>query len=350
MDTGDDIQLTSLVKTSGCAAKLAPAILRDVLGALPKFEPDDRLLVGFESADDALVYLVDDRTAMIQTVDFFPPMVDDPFLFGQVAATNALSDVYAMGGTPSVAMNLMCFPSCLDTSVMRRVLEGGYSKVKEAGAIIAGGHTIADPTPKYGLCVTGFASPENIWRNTGAQVGDLLILTKPLGSGVLNTAVKAEIASDIAQEAIVHWMTTLNRKAKEAAQGLVVHACTDVTGFGLMGHGLEMAQGSGVRLVVDSQAVPLMPDALEYAAMGILPEGMYNNLDFAEPHIRISDTVPRNLRDLLFDPQTSGGLLFAMPEDSAQTYLRRMPEAVCIGRVDKAISREDGTAVRVEVL
>ncbi len=350
MDTGDDVQLTSLVKTSGCAAKLAPAILRDVLGALPKFEPDDRLLVGFESADDALVYLVDDRTAMIQTVDFFPPMVDDPFLFGQVAAANALSDVYAMGGSPSVAMNLLCFPSCLDTSVMQRILEGGYSKVQEAGAVIAGGHTIADPTPKYGLCVTGFVAPGNIWRNTGAQVGDLLILTKPLGSGVLNTAIKAKIASDIAQKAVVHWMTTLNRKAKEAAEGLEVHACTDITGFGLMGHGLEIAQGSGVRLVIDAQAVPLMPDALEYAAMGILPEGMYNNLDFAGPHIRFSDAVPQNLRDLLFDPQTSGGLLFSMPEDSAETYLRRMPGAVCIGRVDKALPRENGTAVRVEFL
>lgn len=345
-----DIRLTSMVKTSGCAAKLAPALLREVLDALPKFEPDARLLVGFESADDALVYRVDEHVAMIQTVDFFPPMADDPFLFGQVAAANALSDVYAMGGEPSIAMNLLCFPSCLDISVMRRILEGGYSKVKEAGAVIAGGHTIADPTPKYGLCVTGFAKPESVWRNTGAQAGDSLILTKPLGAGVLNTAVKAEIASNIAQEAVIQWMTTLNRKAKRAADGLDVHACTDITGFGLMGHGLEVAQGSGVRLVIDSRKVPLMPDVLEYAAMGILPEGMYNNLDFAGSYVRFSDAVPQNLRDLLFDPQTSGGLLFALPSAQAQEYLKRMPDAVCIGYAD-AVRQGDGMPeIFVEVL
>lgn len=342
--------LTSLVKTSGCAAKLAPALLREVLDALPKFEPDARLLVGFESADDALVYRMDEHTAMIQTVDFFPPMVDDPFLFGQVAAANALSDVYAMGGTPAIAMNLMCFPSCLDISVMRRILEGGYSKVKEAGAIIAGGHTIADPTPKYGLCVTGFAELESIWRNTGARVGDSLILTKPLGAGVLNTAVKAKIASDNAQETVIHWMTTLNRKAKEAAEGLDIHACTDITGFGLLGHGLEVAQGSDVRLVIDSRSVPLMPDALEYASMGILPEGMYNNLDFAGPHIDFSGSIPQNLKDLLFDPQTSGGLLFALPPAQAQIYLSRMPDAVCIGHVDKVVPVESGATFHVQVL
>lgn len=350
METKDEaVRLTSLVKTSGCAAKLAPSLLRSVLDELPKFEPDGRLLVGFESADDALVYKIDERTGMIQTVDFFPPMVDDPFVFGQVAAANALSDIYAMGGTPAVAMNLLCFPSCLDISVMQRILEGGYSKVKEAGAIVAGGHTIADPTPKYGLCVTGFADPTRVWRNTGARPGDVLVLTKPLGAGILNTAIKADMASDDAKQAVIGWMTTLNRAAKEAAEDLDVHACTDITGFGLLGHGLEMAQGSSVTLVIDSTEVPLMPDVLELASMGILPEGMYNNRDFAGPHVRFDPSVPQNLIDVLYDPQTSGGLLLSMAADEADIYERRMPSAVRIGRVEGATVPRTAAQEKVHV-
>ncbi|MCF0237094.1 MAG: selenide, water dikinase SelD [Sphaerochaetaceae bacterium] len=327
------MKLTSMVKTSGCAAKLAPAVLHSVLSSLPSFEPKKELLVGFESSDDALVWDLGNDSVLIETVDFFPPMVDDPFTFGQVAAANALSDVYAMGGTPAVAMNLLCIPSCLDSSVMKEILEGGYSKVKEAGAIIAGGHTISDPTPKYGLCVTGFGQKNNIWKNTGAKVGDVLVLTKPLGAGIINTAVKGEIASEESAKEVVKWMTTLNKYAQERAKDFEVHAATDVTGFSLLGHSLEMAQGSKVRLEIFSSSVPQMTNALLYASMGILPEGMYNNLDYAKNNVQFANTVPQELKDLLFDPQTSGGLLLSMNEKDAKSYVSQVEGAVIVGQV-----------------
>lgn len=318
-----NIKLTALTKTSGCAAKIGPSVLDSVLKNLPKFE-DSNLLVGFDKKDDALVYKVSDDKVVIQTVDFFPPMVDDPYTFGQIAATNALSDVYAMGGNPSIAMNLLCFPSCLDPSIMHEILSGGYSKVQEAGAIIAGGHTIADPTPKYGLCVTGFAHPSEILTNSNAKTGDVLVLTKPLGIGILNTAAKAELLTSAEIKEVTKIMTELNRYAKESFANLKINACTDITGFSLIGHGYEMASGSDKSIEIFSDNVPILPKALEYAKMGIIPEGMYNNQDYLKDIFRCSTNVSQEMHDVLLDPQTSGGLLLSMPEKDANEYLSRM--------------------------
>lgn len=318
-------RLTQMVRTSGCAAKLPPSLLHSVIDNLPLMK-SERLLEGFESADDALVYLVTDDIVSVQTVDFFPPMVDDPFTFGEVAAANALSDIYAMGGEPAVAMNLLCFPSCLELSVMDQILRGGIEKVKEAGAVIAGGHTISDPTPKYGLCVTSFMKKDEIWPNTGAREGDVLILTKALGVGIINTANKGGEAGEEAVKAAVDSMTRLNKRARDTARPLSVHAATDVTGFSLMGHSTEVANGSGVTLVIDSTSLPVLPTALELARFGFLPEGMYHNLDYTAPYVHFSPCVAQNMRDLSLDPQTSGGLLLSMPPDDASSFMSRYSE------------------------
>lgn len=332
----NNLKLTTLTKTSGCAAKIGPAVLDSVLKNLPQFE-DPNLLVGFDKKDDACVYKVSDDKVVIQTVDFFPPMVDDPYTFGQVAATNALSDVYAMGGDPALAMNLLCFPSCLNPSIMHDILQGGYSKIKEAGAVVAGGHTIADPTPKYGLCVSGFAHPKDILTNSNAKTGDVLVLTKPIGVGILNTANKAELLTQDKIKEVTNIMTTLNKYAKESFKGLTVHACTDITGFSLIGHGYEMAGGSNKTIELFSNNIPIIPDALEYAKMGILPEGMYNNLEYLKDIFRITNGVTQEMQDVLLDPQTSGGLLLSMPEKDAKEYLSRMeiytPYTRIIGQV-----------------
>jgi selenide,water dikinase len=328
----DKIRLTSLTKTSGCAAKIGPGILHEVLNSLPKFQ-DTNLLVGFETNDDACVYKINEDTVAIQTVDFFPPMVDDPYTFGQIAAANALSDIYAMGGNPATAMNLLCFPSCLDVSVMREILAGGYDKVKEAGAVIAGGHTIADPTPKYGLCVTGFAHPREILSNSNAKTGDVLILTKPLGLGIMNTAAKAELLNEDKINEVAAIMCTLNKYAKECMSGLEVNSCTDITGFSLIGHSYEMANGSNKTIEIFSDSVPIIGEALEYARMGIIPEGMYNNLDYLKDKFNLASNISQEIQDVLLDPQTSGGLLISIPEKNAKEYLSRIGEHTAYARV-----------------
>ena len=332
----NNIKLTTLTKTSGCAAKIGPAVLDSVLKNLPQFE-DSNLLVGFDKKDDACVYKVSDDKVVIQTVDFFPPMVDDPYTFGQVAATNALSDIYAMGGDPALAMNLLCFPSCLDPSIMHDILQGGYSKIKEAGAVVAGGHTIADPTPKYGLCVSGFAHPREILTNSNAKTGDVLVLTKPIGVGILNTANKAEILTPDKIKEVTNIMTSLNKYAKDSFKGLTVNACTDITGFSLIGHGYEMASGSNKTVELFSDNIPIISGALEYAKMGIIPEGMYNNLEYLKDIFKITNGVTQEMQDVLLDPQTSGGLLLSMPEEDAKEYLSRMeiytPYARIIGQI-----------------
>lgn len=317
-----NIKLTNLTKTSGCAAKIGPGVLHNVLSSLPKFE-DANLLVGFDTSDDACVYKINDNTVAIQTVDFFPPMVDDPYTFGQIAAANALSDIYAMGGNPATAMNLLCFPSCLDMSIMHDILAGGYDKVKESGAVIAGGHTIADPTPKYGLCVSGFAHPSEILSNSNAKTGDVLILTKPLGIGVMNTAAKAELLTESKVKEIAAIMSMLNKYAKECMSGLDVHACTDVTGFSLIGHSYEMASGSSKTIEIFSDCVPIIDGALDYAKMGIIPEGMYNNFDYLKDKFTLVSDIKQELQDILLDPQTSGGLLISLPERNVKEFLSR---------------------------
>lgn len=331
-----DVKLTEMVSTSGCAAKLAPKTLHRVLESLPRME-SSRLVEGFSNSEDALIYRIEGDLVCVQTVDFFPPMVDDPFTFGQVAAANALSDIYAMGCKPSVAMNLLCIPSCLGDDVMTQILRGGQSKVQEAGAVIAGGHTIADPTPKYGLCVTGFAREAGIWKNSGAVEGDVLVLTKAIGTGVINTAIKAGMASEGALREVTASMTALNRYARDFAMGLDVHGATDITGFGLLGHALEMAQASEVSLHLDYSRIPFLAEALEYARLGLLPEGLYNNMKFIGDNVEFDSELKREQRDMLYDPQTSGGLLLSLPSKDAEILLDRLSDchASVIGTVTK---------------
>lgn len=287
---------------------------------------DQRLLVGIDTADDAGVYLLDAATALIQTVDFFTPVVDDPFLFGQIAAANSLSDVYAMGGRPLTALNIIAFPVCsLDNEVLLAILQGGHSKVAEAGALIVGGHTIDDAEPKYGLSVTGTVHPDKIWTNAKAQAGDRLVLTKPLGTGVLTTAARADMFP-VGVAAAIDSMSALNRTAAEVASEFTIHACTDITGFGLLGHLSEIASASGVRLEIDSNKLPLLPDAPEAAAMGFVPAGAYANRDFLQA-VTINPEVIECIKDLCYDPQTSGGLLFSLPEIEAGRLLEALKQA-----------------------
>lgn len=293
------------------------------------------LLVGTETSDDAAVYQVSKELAIIQTVDFFTPVVDDPYLFGQIAAANALSDVYAMGGEPKLALNLAAFPNCLDIEILGEILRGGADKVMEAGAVLAGGHTISDEEPKYGLCVTGFVHPENMWKNYGARPGDSLILTKPLGSGIISTAVKGELASEEELREAVKVMTTLNKYARDLAANFSVHSCTDITGFGLAGHAMEMAKGSEATLVIETEKLPVLPGVQEYAEMGLIPAGAYRNREFLESGMESRTEGWRE--DVLFDPQTSGGLLLAVPQEEAPELMKllsglELPSAV-IGEV-----------------
>ena len=333
----NEVKLTKLAQCAGCGAKVGAGTLAQLLEGL-KVHRDPNLLVGFDKSDDASVYKVSDDLALVQTVDFFPPIADDPYLFGQIAATNALSDVYAMGGEPKLALNLMCVPEDMPREAVHAMLRGGYDKVYEAGCLITGGHSIFDKEPKYGLSVTGFVHPDHILTNSGAQPGDVLLLTKPLGIGVLTTANKAELASPEAMERAYGLMTTLNKAARDAMVRYRVHACTDVTGFGLMGHLLEMTQGSDVEAHLSVGDIDLIPEALELAKMGLLPEGMYRNRTFAEPWVEVGDT-PLHCQDLLFDPQTAGGLLMAVHPGDAQALYRELegavPSAQRIGRVEE---------------
>lgn len=254
-------------------------------------------------------------------------MVDDPFTFGQIAAANALSDVYAMGGEPRLALNVVAFPNCLGAEVLGEILAGGASKVKEAGAVLAGGHSINDEEPKYGLCVSGFVKPDRIWKNGGARTGDVLLLTKPLGVGLINTAVKAGMASEEAERKAVESMSCLNKMAMEALRDVEVHSCTDVTGFGLTGHALETARASGKSLVIQTDKLEVLPDALFYASMGLVPEGTYRNKAFNKKDVRLEEQVDETMEDLVFDPQTSGGLLVSLKREDAENVLVRLAEA-----------------------
>lgn len=294
--------------------------------------------MGYDSSDDACVYQVSPEVAVIQTVDFFTPIVDDPYLFGQIAAANALSDVYAMGGVPKLAMNLLCVPNCLSLQTVRGILEGGHSKAVEAGCVIAGGHTIQDNEPKYGLCVTGFVHPDRILRNVGALPGDVLVLTKPLGAGILTTALKADLISPAARDEVYAHMATLNARAGQAVlQVEQVHACTDVTGFGLLGHAFEMTQEGSVTIRLHGKALPLMREAREIAEMGVIPSGAYRNQDYVRPHLTLLPGAEQVLLDLASDPQTSGGLLVSLPPDQAERLLALLrpfaPWSAIVGQV-----------------
>lgn len=321
----EKIRLTQFAKHGGCAAKIGPDTLSRVLGRLPEFSDPD-LIVGFETSDDAAVYKITDDVAVIQTLDFFTPVVDDPYTFGQVAATNALSDVYAMGGEPKIALNIVCFPGDLDPDILGEILRGGADKVREAGAVLVGGHSIQDDVPKYGLSVAGFVRPDRVYKNFGCRAGDVLILTKQLGSGIINTAVKAQMASPESEREVIRVMTTLNKKAKETAAGFTVHACTDVTGFGLLGHCAEMADAGKAVIELGVEGIAFMHGAEEYSGMGLIPGGAYRNQEHVS-HLLDAGGVAEVYVDLLSDPQTSGGLLFAVPEDEAERMVRAFEQA-----------------------
>lgn len=267
-----------------------------------------------ETSDDAAVYKINEDMALIQTLDFFTPVVDDPYTYGQIAAANSLSDVYAMGGRPLTAMNIVCFPNCLDPKILNQILKGGADKVLESGALLVGGHTVEDDEPKYGLSITGTVHPKKVWANSTAREGNYLILTKPVGLGVLNTAIKADIATKEQYDAAVKVMVTLNKYAFEALESLNVSGCTDITGFGFLGHVYEMAKGSGVSIEIFADKVPLIEGAKGLAAMGIIPAGMYSNKKHIEKEVLKEQEIEDAIEDLLYDPQTSGGLLVSIDE------------------------------------
>lgn len=295
--------------------------------------------MGMERSEDASVYKLRDDLAIIQTVDFFTPIVDDPYTFGQIATVNALSDVYAKGGRPLTAMNIVCFPiKAMDISILREILTGGLNKMREAGVVLVGGHSVEDAELKYGLSVTGVIHPDRVIMNQGAKVGDKVILTKPLGTGIISTALKGGEASDQAVAKSVSSMATLNKKASELMLTVDIHACTDITGFGLLGHACEMIEGTDVGMIIHSGAVPYFPEAKEYAEMGMVPGGTTRNRDFRLKMVDIDKNVSKVMVDILFDPQTSGGLLMSVPAADADPLLKRMrregiKDAAIIGEV-----------------
>lgn len=341
------VKLTKLARCAGCGAKVGAGVLAQLLEGI-RVHQDPNLLVGFDRSDDASVYRVTPELALVQTVDFFPPIADDPYLFGQIAATNALSDIYAMGGEPKLCLNIMAVPADMPKDVVHALLRGGYDKVYEAGALITGGHSILDEEPKYGLAVTGFVHPDRVLTNSGAKPGDILFLTKPLGIGILTTAAKADMASRETMELAYCLMTTLNRSARDVMVKYRIHACTDVTGFGLLGHGLELAQGSDTELHLEVSAMALIPEALELARMGILPEGLYRNRAFAEESVDAGETELAK-QDMLYDPQTSGGLLMAVhPEDAEALFAELEPVVPAARRIGTVETYRGGKRIFLE--
>lgn len=342
-----DVKLTKLAQCAGCGAKVGAGVLAQLLEGL-QVHQDPNLLVGFDRSDDASVYRVSDDLALVQTVDFFPPIADDPYLFGQIAAANALSDVYAMGGEPKLALNLMCVPKDMPQEAVRQILRGGYDKVYEAGCLITGGHSILDPEPKYGLAVTGFVRPDRVLTNSGARPGDVLLLTKPLGVGVLTTANKGGVAEEADMDRAYRQMAALNRSARDIMVNYRVHGCTDVTGFGFLGHLLEMAQGSGVSVRVETANLAFLPGAEDFARMGVLPEGMYRNRRFAESQVDPGG-VPLYLQDLLYDPQTSGGLLIAVdPADAGELERALHGKVPCVQRAGTVGPEGNGPRISLQ--
>lgn len=299
---------------------------------------DSRLLVGLESSDDAAIYQIDANRALIQTLDFFTPVIDDPYTFGQIAAANSLSDVYAMGGEPLTAMNIVCFPNCLPPEVLGEIMRGGADKIYESGAVLVGGHSVDDDEPKYGLSVTGVVSPVEVRANSHAKSGDVLILTKPLGLGIINTAIKADFTSEETIKKAVFIMSYLNKDARDAMQEVGVNGCTDITGFGLLGHAYEMASASEVSLEINAHKVPIIEEAIELGEMGMVPTGTYGNKEYVDDHIHWMQETSDIMKDLLCDPQTSGGLLISVPEEKAPLLLSKLEDRsktayAAIGRV-----------------
>ncbi|WP_284644920.1 selenide, water dikinase SelD [Paenibacillus silviterrae] len=344
MQTGEPIKLTSLSSKGGCGCKIGPADLQQVIRTLPPAEPDPNLLVGLDTSDDAGVYKLTEELALVQTVDFFTPIVDDPYSFGQVAAANALSDIYAMGGKPLTVLNIVAFPiKKLDKSVLADILRGAGDKVREAGATLVGGHSIDDNEPKFGLAVTGLVHPSKAKTNAGAKPGDRLILTKPIGVGILTTSIKKDALSADEVARVTSVMTTLNKKAAEIMEPYEVHGCTDVTGFGLLGHAAEMAKGSGVGLRIGRAQVPVLPRVRELAEAGFVPGGTKNNFAHLEGTISFEDGIDQIDQYILCDAVTSGGLLIAVAEEKAEALLSDLVQAgVEASLVGEAVAEHPG--------
>jgi selenide,water dikinase len=344
MNGKDICKLTDFAVSCGCAAKVGGKVLREILAQVPK-AADSRVLVGLENFDDAAVYELNEEIALVETVDFFPPVVDDPYTFGEIAAANALSDIYAMGAEPLVALAIVCFPTrTLSTDILAAILRGGADKVREAGAAMVGGHTVEDERPMYGVVVTGKANPRKIVTNAGAKKGDLLILTKPLGTGIIITAMKAELAKGPEKDEVIASMLSLNKVASRLMLEVGVNAATDITGFGLLGHLSELASASRVAVKISISRVPRFTSAIEHARIGLIPEGAYRNRDFVGSRVTFGSEVDLAEEDLLFDPQTSGGLLISVPAAKAQALLNKLHQqgvekASIIGEV---IGEEEG--------
>ena len=323
------IRLTETVKAGGCASKLSPAILDKILPKLPR-QTDPNVLVGFDHADDAGVYKLTDDLALVQTVDFFTPMVDDPYTFGQIAATNALSDIYAMGGRPVTALAHVCFPGSGDTEILEQILHGGLSKMIEAGCSVVGGHSVRDEEMKFGYSVTGLIDPRKVLANDGAHVGDRLLFTKALGTGVITTALKKGEAKQSWIDAAIKSMTTLNKTAAEVIApytGTAVHSMTDITGFGLIAHAREIALASKVSLRINADRIPLLDGALDCIRAGHIPAGLKANREFAECVVEYKNEISEEMQAILFDPQTAGGLLISVKAESADTLAESLDAA-----------------------
>ncbi|MFL6373131.1 MAG: selenide, water dikinase SelD [Pyrinomonadaceae bacterium] len=315
-------------------AKLAPSDLAQVLSKLPA-QPSENLIVGFDTSDDAGVFRLSDSVALVQTVDFFTPVADDPEMYGRIAAVNSLNDVYAMGGRPLTALSIVCYPQKGDWDVLGSILAGGQAAMNEEGVVVLGGHSVDDPEMKFGYSVTGVIDPAHVITNSGAKPGDVLILTKPIGTGAINTAVKNGIAAPATEKAAVETMSRSSATASKTMVRLGANACTDITGFGLLGHAFEMAKGSSVKLNIDSKGVPLLPDVLGLIAQGMLTRGDKNNRVYVGDAVQISPAVSREMQSALFDPQTAGGLLISLPETAAEQFLSEIDGAAVIGSVSE---------------
>lgn len=340
------VRLTDYVTSGGCACKIGPHILERVLKSVTSVT-NERVLADMTGADDAGVYKISDTLALVQTLDFFTPVVNDPVLFGKIAAANALSDVYAMGGTPLTAMNIVGFPiSLVEQGVLTDVLNGAASIVAESGAAIVGGHSIENKEPIFGMSVTGQVDPNHIWKNKGAQVGDVLVLTKRIGTGIMNNALKADLFPTGTAQAVAS-MSTLNRVAAEVAHNFTIHACTDVTGFSLMGHSVEMASASNVTIHIKTYNIPLFDDVIEAAQMGLVPAASYGNRK-AITDVQVDANLDGVWTDILFDPQTSGGLLFSAPATEGADLVKALRDVGVEGAtIVGAVESFSGLAVRV---
>lgn len=332
-------------KGGGCTAKLGAGILSRVLERLPKFDKDPALLIGYDSKDDAAVYKLTDEVAVVQTLDFFPPMVDDPYTFGQIAATNALSDIWAMGGQVKTALNIVCFPEKSDLNILGEMMRGGAEKVAEAGGVLAGGHSIADSDVKYGLSVMGIVHPDRIYANNTPQTGDCLVLTKRLGVGILCTANRVGEASAEAMEAAIASMTTLNKYAAQCCRAYEIHACTDVTGFSFLGHLHEMMDGAH-SCRIEAGAVPVFSEALRHADEFLLTAAGQRNRNHTGPFVRF-ENVPFAMEEVLFDPQTSGGLLVALPKEQAAALVEELRRGGAPAAVVGEVTDSEDIEIRV---